>query len=771
MNDNKDNKPSRNDKKVVNIQNNPEANLGQILPKVHKIFITGLKPSIQKYYDKLDDTLFDMAEKAETNDMQTQYFEAMRTVRKKKELMVRKFSDNIQHAFKLFKKGDYKYFKDTKNTQSMDETDGLSLVEEKELDKKLAVTNLIDKSNTYFHNQLYALEKRFTLLAGGSELKLSQIPVSPFVIVHAFSAPLDLLPIETNTLLIIIKLYERSLIENLSKPYEDINQYLIKQGIYPDIKFSLPGQQSGTAPTPQPAPNQTDPSMSQQTQSQAGQPQAFRQQAPIDDQTYHSIITALNQRHQGHVTPVDVYDSNVINSALGLLQSQELQQMNAGGSALSPRQIKDVLIKRLQELDVDGNEQRNVNKTDEDTIDLISMLFEFLVEDRNLPAQIQVLLSRLQIPYLHIALKDRKLFSNKNNNARKLLDVLAKASIGWTEESDRNNRFINKIEGIVQHILEHQQDDIDFPDIIEDFQAFDAKNKKKTHVIEKRTYEKALGEERIFNAKAKTAEILESKMNKYQLPKQVTELLLTPWANVLTLIHLRHHDEPEVIEPYVKFVDKLIFVSVKDKKKQATKAQVSHVCDFLSNGLRLVAFDERNVKQKTADLYQLLLEINGLHETSDQDHEFVLPQEAFTVKEDQEDQPEIVHFIANKKINDQARDIEHIEDEYYEQANELEVGDWIEFIDASEDGNIRAKLSWISPISHKRLFVNARGIKVTDKSLDEIADDLRTGNAIRLDQVPLFDRAMNAIANKVEEKSSTQNDSDHSDHSDNTDND
>ena len=754
MSDKKNSKSTVKNEKIVNIQN-PEANLGQILPKVHKIFITGLKPSIQKYYDKLDDTLFDMAEKAETNDMQTQYFEAMRTVRKKKELMVRKFSDNIQHAFKQFKKGDYDYIKGSENDSPADTTDGLSLVEEKELDKKLAVTNLIDKSNTYFHNQLYALEKRFTLLAGGSDLKLSQIPISPYVIVHAFAAPLDLLPIETNTLLIIIKLYERSLIENLSKPYQDINQYLIKQGIYPDIKFSLPGQQSGSGHYQQTETPQNEASTGSQPAAQAprsAQHQGDRQQAPIDDQTYHAIMSALNDRHQGHITPVAVYDANVVNSALSLLQSHELQQMNSGGSALSPKQIKEVLIKRLQELDVDDGAQRNVNKADEDTIDLVSMLFDFLVEDRNLPAKIQVLLSRLQIPYLHIALKDRKLFSNKNNNARKLLDVLARASIGWTEESDRNNVFINKIESIVQHILEHQQEDIDFPGIIEDFQDFDAKNKKKTRVIEKRTYEKALGEERIFNAKAQTAEILESKMQKYQLPKMVTDLLLTPWANVLTLIHLRHHDEPDVIEPYVKFVDKLIFVSVKDKKKQATKAQVSHVCDFLSNGLRLVAFDERNVKQKTADLYQLLLDLNNLEQSSDQDHEFVLPQEAFTVKEDEDEQPEIVHFIANKKINDQDRTIEHIDDDFYEKANALKVGDWIEFVDADQDGNIRAKLSWISPISHKRLFVNARGIKVTDKSVDEIADDLRTGNAIQLDQVPLFDRAMNAIAEKVDDQ-------------------
>lgn len=746
-----DNNPTNKNKNIVNFQHKPEANLGQILPKIHKIFITGLKPGIQKYYDKLDDTLFDLAEKAENNEKQSQYFDAMRAVRKKKDLMVRKFSDNIQHVFKQFKKGDYLYFKDQQDVATNSE-EGLSLVEEKELDKKLAVTNLIDKSNTYFHNALYAIEKRFTLLAGGSDLKLSQIPISPFVIVHAFSTPIDLLNVEINTHLIMLKLFERSLIENLSAPYDEINRYLIEQGIYPDIKFSLPNQGSYRASA---APAPTHEQINQQandsnTATMGSHANSYGQMHSIDDHTYQSIMSALSQRHSTTTTPVAVYDSTVINSALSLLQSHELKQLNAGSSGLSPKQIKETLIQRLQELDVSDGEQRNVNRQDEDTIDLISMLFEFLVEDRNLPAQIQVLLSRLQIPYLHIALKDRKLFANKNNNARKLLDVVAKASIGWTEESDRNNHFINKVESIVQHILEHQQDEIDFPALIEDFLNFEAKNVKKTRVIERRTSEKALGEERIFKAKAATAEILQSKMKNHQLPKRVTDLLLTPWANVLTLIHLRHHDEPETIEPYIKFVDKLIFVSVKDKKKQATKAQISHVCDFLSKGLRLVAFDERNVKAKTADLYRILLEINELEVQSDSDHEFVLPQEAFTVKEDDKEQPEIVHFIANKKINDQNQKIDHVEDDHFQKAEELEVGDWIEFLDTGDDGNIRAKLSWISPISQKRLFVNSRGIKVTDKSIDELAHDFRSNNAVILDQVPLFDRAMNAIADKVE---------------------
>ena len=53
------------------------------------------------------------------------------------------------------------------------------------------------------------------------------------------------------------------------------------------------------------------------------------------------------------------------------------------------------------------------------------------------------------------------------------------------------------------------------------------------------------------------------------------------------------------------------------------------------------------------------------------------------------------------------------------------------------------------PISHKLLFVNSRGIKVTDKSVDALAHDLRQEYAIILQQIPLFDRALKSIAKHI----------------------
>lgn len=734
---------------------------GKILPEIHKLYIRGLKPAIRDYYDKLDDSLFDLAEKAESNQLQGEYFNAMREVRKKKDLMVRKFSENIQQVFKLFKAGKYDYYGKKKNSIQDDAADGLSLVDESELDQELAVTNIIDKANTFLHQQLFAFEKRFTLLAAGSELKVQEIPVSPEVTVKSFTETFAHLNISVTVELIMLKLFERSLIPNLTAPYHEINEFLIKEGILPNLKFRVGRVGS--------APQRTMPSGNQQNQTMDDMGQfsgdaTGMQDMPIQgqpmpanyvsDNNYEMISQLMNRRHINMPQNLNapVFEGPVVDNVLDVLQMEELQNLNSRQHSINPIDVKNELLNRLRSFD-QGGEDKHIKQQDEDTIDLVGMLFQFLVEDRNLPHRIQALLAKLQIPYLHLALQDKKLFANKDNPARKLLENIAKASVGWTEEDDKKGKFINKIESIVQSILEAEYTEIDFAALIEDFNDFSEKNTKRMQVIEKRTSEKALGQERILRAKERTAEVLQKKIKNHSLPEVVTELLLTPWANVLILAHLRHKDEPEKIDYYEKFVDKLIYVSVREKKQMATNAQISHVVDHLSKGLRLVAFDEHSIKDKSQELYQLLLDINQIKESAEAaEHKFVLPQQAFNVEEDEEEKPEIVHFIANKSINNPDQQVEHIEDEHYERAKAMKTGEWVEFITDNDDENIRAKLSWISPISNKLLFVNSRGIKVTDKSLNELAFDLRTGKADILQQIPIFDRAMKAIAKQMSEK-------------------
>ena len=88
------------------------------------------------------------------------------------------------------------------------------------------------------------------------------------------------------------------------------------------------------------------------------------------------------------------------------------------------------------------------------------------------------------------------------------------------------------------------------------------------------------------------------------------------------------------------------------------------------------------------------------------------------------------------------------DDEFLKAAREIKVGTWLEFADA-QGNRERAKLSWISPISHKYLFVNRRGLKVCDKTVFSLAAELRRGSTIVLEEVPLFDRALDAIVARL----------------------
>jgi hypothetical protein len=83
-------------------------------------------------------------------------------------------------------------------------------------------------------------------------------------------------------------------------------------------------------------------------------------------------------------------------------------------------------------------------------------------------------------------------------------------------------------------------------------------------------------------------------------------------------------------------------------------------------------------------------------------------------------------------------------DEYSDMATRLKEGGWIEFRD-DNDNRRQARLSYISPLKGTYLFVNRQGKKVGEYSLYQLARELRSGRAVVLDAVPLFDRAMGSL--------------------------
>ena len=92
-------------------------------------------------------------------------------------------------------------------------------------------------------------------------------------------------------------------------------------------------------------------------------------------------------------------------------------------------------------------------------------------------------------------------------------------------------------------------------------------------------------------------------------------------------------------------------------------------------------------------------------------------------------------------------DIE-VSDSDVEQMRQIKIGTWIHI--AGEDGKHHpVKLSWISPISSRLMFVNRRGVRVLVASVEELAAMKQEGNLLVREQENVFDQVLHRVMGKL----------------------
>jgi hypothetical protein len=82
-----------------------------------------------------------------------------------------------------------------------------------------------------------------------------------------------------------------------------------------------------------------------------------------------------------------------------------------------------------------------------------------------------------------------------------------------------------------------------------------------------------------------------------------------------------------------------------------------------------------------------------------------------------------------------------------DQIRHLPFGTWFEFVTNQQGQVVRRRLSWYSTLTGHCLFVNHRGQRIGEYTLDWLARELHRGNLhiVRTEQDSMIDRAWNAI--------------------------
>ncbi|HEX7324865.1 MAG TPA: DUF1631 domain-containing protein [Rhodanobacteraceae bacterium] len=737
--------------------------VGGLLAAVRDLVLKDTGRLVASLLDNVDDTLFDLAGKAESNASQTEYFDGMRETRKQRPRIERVFQADVTRGFADFVAG--RPVHTSAAQRAFSETGELSLVDDRELEESLAVSSMVAKANTHYSAALLALNQRLSVLVGGRAINNAQNPLGPNALAEAFREALgELADVNIRVRLIILKMFERYVFNALDTLYHDVNTRLVQAGVLPQLPhpgvIRRPGAHAGGAHG----------AAAGTTPSAAGAAEAVDYAAGGVDALHNELMQQLTallaaRRHASYTG--DGYASGnpgtaslspaELLGALTLLQgdAQPLPAQPVATDAATfdvVAHLKDELIAQIQRLS--GAAHANVSGADEDTIDLVGMLFEYILQDHTIPAPMQVLLARLQIPYLKVAILDRRMFAHASHPARRLLDQLADAAKSWSAESDRDQRLFNEVKGIVESLLHDFDDDVDvFERKLEAFNQFIEQNRKRAELAEHRATEAARGRERLQAARRQAAQEILARINDRNLPALLRGVLTRPWANYLVLIVLRQGADSDEFRAAAHFVDDFIATATVphgDAARQAYKAGLPSIEKHLREGLTTVAFQDADIAHLLDSLRKFWSRQLGEPAVSATPHD-AAPDPDGALGITGSNQPAITDVVADAGATPHGAEADVSIDAdaaSLEAVRNLKVGGWVEFIDHSGTRE-RAKLSWISPISGKYLFVNRRGLKVADRSPAQLATELHTGNAMLLEEVPLFDRALDAIIDRL----------------------
>jgi hypothetical protein len=759
--------------------------LGTLLKACRDLALKRCGKGLESLFENVDDALFDMAEKAGSTQRQTAFFDGMRELRIKRSRMAREFEVQLNNKFSQFSKRTLAALQDEQNS-SEGEFEALSLVEDSELEEKLAINGMVSKAENRLSRDLHALNKRLAVVVGDKSIESANNPVSPEHLADVFKISAEVIESGLAVKIVLFKQFEKFVMSGLGELYHALNERLSEAGILPGDQAVL-GRPKVQKPYAQIRPRDDHPAQAGGEEqpwdagNSEGQPHSHGEDAGIDQQLLSSLQGLLAQRRgpasggQGQVSSGSSssarrVDTGELLNALSLLQAEHSQSdestpVDDSGSVL----IKGDLLEQISKLA--GSNAGGFQRADDDTIELVGMLFEFIHRDTTLPDRIKTMLLRLQVPMIKAALIDRQLLGNRRHPARLLLDELANAGIGWSQDADPRDQLIGQLRHTVDTVLDEFDDDFNvFARELDSFREFLGKQSKRAEVAEKRTAEKTRGQEQLQAARKRAArEVLSRLESNASLPGTIRALLEKPWANVLVLCLLRHGENSTQYKYGLAVMDTLIRSVMGERlahDDSANQAALDKLGRDIRRGLDMVAYHDQDAIELLAEIRELQSDAQersfDANDTTKQavrtldSDTSILGHSPDDLRETDNDVTLVNHApdepLESEKLV--AAAAPHLANDYENelaQLKEVRIGTWFE-LTLDDSGPIRAKLSWISPISSKYLFVNRKGLKVTDITLRNLAADMREDRARILEEGPLFDRAMGAILENLKKE-------------------
>jgi hypothetical protein len=731
------------------------------------VFINALMTEL---FNNTDKALTSFAQKAETNEVQNRFFEAMAMIRNRHGLVEHEFRELVNEGFEKF----WKDQPDTDYFSSLDEDTELELVDQDAMDVTTVLENMVSRTVGDHRSQLYALGQRLSVVNGGQSVKHKQIPSGPHHLAHAFNEAIDALDLEARIKVIVLALFDKYVLKQLGSIYDDFNNSLKEAGVLPHLRPSIQKSPDGR----EAAEDEQSEALPEQSQEELGEEifgsilemMANRRRVSPEKTKAKATAAQAAGRQLGAAPPAT--RENLV-SALDQIQPEQrfdyMPDINSPGTAISNIEIDEQFLIRVKHTLAEERHKLyaevgadRLEAADEDTIDLVGMLFEYMLNDPVLPAVAKALISHLHTPYLKVAIIDRKLLTNSNHQARQLLDSLVEAGSHWIDERNLKRGIYPDMQNVVDRVLKEFSDDVSlFGALLETFKKRMDEFRRKTDILEKRAQDSIKGREKLNIARQRASQEMKARSFSENLPKPVKEFLDQTWVDKLIFILLRHPDG-EMSEDWkeaLQIADEIswTFEPKTTQEHEELEQSLPELRKAIERGLAsLGGFHQ----EKSQTLFELLSSADAAILATEQASSLLSEEANDSAAAEIGNKPKLEAVPSKEIDNEDEEALPEDEEAMMEKLRKIRFGTWFEIHDTHSGETQKVKLSWLSPLTASCMFVDRAGVQTAIKPLRTLAQEILNGESTILEDSndPFVERTLHAIRRMLQRSLKTTDD-------------
>ncbi len=716
-------------------QNDPE-----LFNTLRKHTISHLTMVLGRVLGKADDWLFDLAQKEEVL-IGSPHMDSMRKLRMARTPLENGFKRHFDSGFESMRHG---------IQQELNAGRVMSLVADDELEVQLASEFVVEAVVNAHGPALNVIAQRFAAMVGVQQLEPSLNPLSAANLANSIYVAQRDVQLPPSVRVVLYKYFERELVQSLGSLLTELNARMSAAGIRSELGNPRPVD---AAPEPAAAPaaqrsaqgNSDDKQMFDAlcTMLHAFRPQMNGGGARGNNnhvantgsgtgtgfsggQGFSGAATNSNERPMAMAEMVSV---------LSLLQRQVPQAVHA--AMMDPKvslahDLKKEMLRSAKNIGVPMDQIR-LSQDDEDAVDLVGMLFDVLFDERDFEQLARGLMSRLVVPYVKAAVIDRRMFMNKGHPARRLLNSLAEAVEGNKGEGPQERELLQKAENTVDTLVADFNEDMAiFETLEQELRSFLDQHRRRMELAERRATEAQRGQERLEQARTLASAELAKRVSGLNLPAAVDDFFSRCWAHHLSMIALREGPDSQPWNAALGVADALLELlpNAEHPNRHAIAPSMINMREPLETVLASSGITGESAQQTIRGL-QVSMESMVQQPATVQ----IIAAPAIEARKP------LLSVVSNKDALDY-----NVED--IPVLRNLAVGMWVHL--AADDDKLHpAKLSWISPISSRLMFVNRRGVRVLVASLEELAAMKKQGKLIVREQENLFDQAMQSVMGRL----------------------